>query len=296
MLELRTRRDIIAALRHRGIHLKKSLGQNFLIDHNLLQFIVRAGEVDMSDAVLEIGAGSGLLTRHLAEAAAHVVSVEVDPRLAELCREHIAGLGNVSLLLCDALESKSRLNPAVLAAVESALHDGPARRLKCIANLPYAIGSIVIPLLLESSLPVQLMVFSVQKEVADRLAAGPGSKDYGALSVIVQAHARIQIIRLLGPKVFFPEPKVDSAIVRIEPTGERMGTIRNYDSFAELTRGLFSYRRKKVTSALAHAERFTASRERLTQAMARAGIGEESRADQLSVDQIIRLANELERE
>lgn len=293
MLELRTKHDIITALRERGIHLKKSLGQNLLIDHNLLAFIVREAAVDRTDLVLEVGAGSGLLTGHLAEGAGHVVAVEIDPRMVELFREHMAGAGNVSLLNCDVLESKSKLNPAVLDAVTAALHRPGISRLKCVANLPYAVSTMVIPLLLEGPLPVQVMVFTVQKEVSDRLAATPGTKDYGALSVIVQALARVEKVRTLGPRVFFPEPKVDSAVVRITPADERRRRIADYRTFAEVTRGLFTHRRKKIAGALALIERFRDARPALEPLIAAAGIEPGARADQLSVEQIILLSNNI---
>ena len=291
MLQLRTRREIIAALRQRRIHLKKPLGQNLLIDHNLLELIVREARVDRSDAVLEVGAGSGLLTRHLAEAAGHVTTIEIDPQLIPLFREHTSGLDNITLLQCDVLESKSKLNPDVLAAAEHALRLPGILRPKCVANLPYAISTIVIPLLLEGPLPVELIVSTVQKEVCDRLAARPGTKDYGSLSVIVQAHARVEVVRVLGPKVFLPEPQVDSAIVRITPTDDVLRGISDYATFAEVARGLFLHRRKKAIGALTLLERFRGSRDRLASAFHAAGVDEAARADQLSVDQIVRLAN-----
>jgi len=291
MLQLRTRREIIAALRQRRIHLKKSLGQNLLIDHNLLALIVREAGVERCDAILEIGAGSGLLTRHLAEAAGHVTTIEIDPQLVPLFREHTSGLDNITLLQCDVLESKSRLNPDVLAAAEHALRLPGIRRLKCVANLPYSISTIVIALLLEGPLPVELMVSTVQKEVCDRLSARPGTKDYGSLSVIVQAHARVDVVRVLGPKVFLPEPQVDSAIVRITPTDDVLRGISDYATFAGVARGLFLHRRKKAIGALTLLERFRGSRDRLASAFHAAGVDEAARADQLSVDQIVRLAN-----
>jgi len=291
-MNLRTKREIIAVLRERGIHLKRSLGQNLLIDHNLLDIIVRAAAVGSSDLVLEVGSGSGLLTRHLAEAAAHVVTVEIDPPMAELCRDYTAGLANVTLLNCDVLESKSVLNPQVEQAVREALARPGAEHLKVVANLPYAIGCLAIPVLLECPLPVELMVCLVQKEVGDRLAAGPGSKDYGALSVIVQVHARVEELRVLKPSVFFPRPKVDSALVRLTATDEVLGRIRNYAAFEALVRALFQHRRKKVIGALKKA----VDSRVLAAALARAQIDENARADQLAVEEIVRLANALHEE
>ena len=293
MVNLRTKSDIAAALRERNIRLKKSLGQHFLIDHNLLDFIVRSAGVTKTDLVLEIGGGSGLLTRHLAEAAAHVVTVEIDERLAALCRDHTADFGNVTLLTCDALESKIALNPDVERAVRSAMESQDAARLKVAANLPYAAGTGMIRALLESPLPLELIVVTVQKEVSDKLAAQPGTRDYGPLSVVVQAHARVEELRELKPGVFFPQPKVSSAAVRLTPTDETMRRILNYETFTELAKGLFLHRRKKATGALALAGRFEMPRAALLAALENAGISDDTRADNLSVEEIVRLANEL---
>jgi 16S rRNA (adenine1518-N6/adenine1519-N6)-dimethyltransferase len=293
LIALRTKTDIVAALRERGIRLKKSLGQNLLIDHNLLGLIVRSAGVGKTDLVLEIGSGSGLLTHHLAEAAARVVTVEVDSALADLCRDYTADLDNVTLLNCDILKSKAKLNPHVEVAVLEVMESAGITRLKVVGNLPYRISTIVIPLLLEGPLPVVLMVCLVQKEVSDRLAASPGTKDYGALSVIVQAHARVEELRVLKPAVFFPEPKVSSAIVRLTPRHDILRRIRDYDTFSRLTRSLFLHRRKKVMGALRLAEPSPTDRRKLAFALDRAGIDEQARADQLAVEQIVRLANEI---
>jgi len=288
-MNLRTKREITGVLRERGIHLKRSLGQNLLIDHNLLDYITRAADVGGGDVVLEVGSGSGLLTRHLAERAAQVVTVEIDPPMAELCREYTGDLANVSLLVCDVLASKSKLNPQVEQAVLEALERPGVVRLKVAANLPYAVGSLVIPVLLEGPLPVELMVCLVQKEVAERLAAEPGGKEYGALSVIVQAHARVGVMRLLRPAVFFPAPKVDSAVVRLEPAAEMLASIRNYPAFAALVRKMFQHRRKKVAGAL----RLAMESQAPDAVLDRAGIDANVRVQQLGVGQFIRLANEL---
>lgn len=293
MVKLRTKSDIVAALRARNIHLKKSLGQHFLIDHNLLDFIVRSADVTKADIVLEIGGGSGLLTRRLADAAAHVVTVEIDEQLAALCRDHTADLGNITLLTCDALESKTALNPDVERAVRGAMESHEAARLKVVANLSYAVSTRVIQALLEGPLPVELMVVTVQKEVSGKLAAQPGTREYRPLSVIVQAHARVEELRELKPAVFFPQPKISSAIIRLTPTDETMRRILNYETFTELVKGLFLHRRKKATGALALAEYFEMPREALSAALENAGVSDDTRADKLSVEEIVRLANEL---
>ena len=293
MIRLRTKSDIAAVLRERGIRLKKSLGQHFLIDHNLLDFIVRSADVAEPDLVLEIGGGSGLLTRRLAKAAAHVVTVEIDERLAALCRDHTADLHNITLLGCDALESKTTLNPDVERAVRSAMESQGAARLKVVANLPYSVSTAVIPALLKCPLPIELMVVTVQKEVSEKLAAQPGTGGYGPLSVIVQAHARVEELRRLKPGVFFPQPKITSSVVRLTPTDETLSRIVSYEVFAELVKSLFLHRRKKATGALALAERFRMPREELSAAFDKAGVSNDTRADRLSVKQIVRLANEL---
>jgi len=152
---------------------------------------------------------------------------------------------------------------------------------KCVANLPYVVGTIVIPLLLESP------------EVCERLAAQPGCKDYGALSVIVQANAHIEVLRVLGRKVFFPEPNVDSAIVRLTPTDETRRNIVDYELFSRLAHELFRHRRKKLAGAFEFSEHFKLPREQLDSIFESTSIDAELRPERLSVEQIVRLANEL---
>ena len=252
--------------------------------------------VEKSDLVLEIGSGSGLLTRRLAGAAGRVVAVEIDPRLAELCREHTEGLGNITLLVRDALESKTTLAPDLVGAAQDGMEAPEIKRLKAVANLSYAAATSVIRAFLEGPLQPELMVFTVQKEVSDKLSARPGSKNYGPLAVIAQTHACIEELRVIGPAAFFPQPKVNSAIVRMTPTDELLRTVRNYETYSEVVRHLFLHRRKKVTGALALAERLAMPREKLSAALDRAGIPTDARADALSVRQIVGLANEIESE
>src|SRR5262245_40915009 len=207
-------------LAERGMRPKGKLGQNFLIDLNLIDLIVRTAELSRADAVLEVGSGTGGLTARLADEAGAVVSVEVDPAFHGLAAELLADKPNVELVHGDALKHKNELNPEVLAAWDrrAAAHGCTVRKL--VANLPYVVATPVIANLLLDR-PPERMVVTVQWEIAERLTAGPGLKDYGALAVLAQSLADVEIVRRLGPSVFWPRPQVDSAIVRITPRDDK---------------------------------------------------------------------------
>src|SRR4051812_22598054 len=202
----------------RGIAPQHRHGQNFLIDLNLHGLIVRTAEVGPDDVVLEVGSGAGALTALLAARAAAVVVAEIDPGMAALTAEAVAGLPNVRVLNVDALAGKSTLSPEVLDNVRAGLAVAPRRRLKLVANLPYHIATpIVTNLLVHPELCPARIVVTIQLELAERMRAEPEQEAYGALSILVQALADCTIVRTLPPSVFWPRPKVDSAIVSITP-------------------------------------------------------------------------------
>ena len=217
---------------------KKGLGQNFLADANILRKIVAAAQLTSDDVVLEIGAGVGALTTALAEAAGRVVTVETDRSLAPLLMEVVGGRDNVKLIFGDIL----KLNPTLLLT-EAA----PAP--KVVANLPYYITTPIIFHLLESAVPWQLLVFLVQKEVADRMAAPPGTKIYGALSVMIQSSCQVELVGVVPPTVFIPRPKVQSAIVRLTPKARDFAPALDH-CFSLLVRTVFSSRRKNLYNSL----------------------------------------------
>jgi len=283
----------MAAFREHNIWARKELGQNFLIDHNLLQFLVRAGEVCGDDFLLDVGAGTGLLTRHLAELAWQVWAVEIDRRMFDFCSAYTSGLTNVRMLNQDVLKDKYHLDPELESGILAELESRPGARFKVVSNLPYSISTLLIPILLEGPIPVELMVLTVQKEVGDRLLAGPGTKDYGSLSVMVQTQAHVEILKVLPNTVFWPRPKVDSAIVRIRPRADRLERVQDLKWLSQVAQALFSARRKKAVNALKQDERLDLNPEKMQAAFERLELNPDDRGETLSVDQIIDLSNEL---
>jgi 16S rRNA (adenine1518-N6/adenine1519-N6)-dimethyltransferase len=234
----------------RGLNPRRDLGQNFLIDLNLVRFVADQAQLRATDVVLEVGAGLGSLTGELALDAGAVIAVEYDRNLYELAQQALATRDNVTLINCDALAGKHRLAPAVLDAVSQQLAAGPDRQLKLVANLPYNVGTPVISNLVATELPWERMVVTIQYELAERMLAEPSTPSYGALSVWLQAQCGIEILRKLPPSVFWPRPQVDSAIVRIFPNGERRSRINDREFFHEYLRGAFQQRRKQLRGLL----------------------------------------------
>jgi 16S rRNA (adenine1518-N6/adenine1519-N6)-dimethyltransferase len=189
-------------------------GQNFLIDLNLLEILADEAAVGPQDVVLEVGTGLGSLTVLLAPRAAAVVTVEVDRNLQQLAGEQLVDFDNVTMLCQDALKNKNQLHPNVIDAVRKELDADPRRSCKLVANLPYSIATPVISNLLAGDITPVSMTVTIQKELADRIVAPPRSKDYGALSIWLQSQCQTQILRVMPPAVFWPRPKVDSAIVQ----------------------------------------------------------------------------------
>jgi 16S rRNA (adenine1518-N6/adenine1519-N6)-dimethyltransferase len=234
----------------RGIRPKNKLGQNFLIDLNLMEVLLRGAELSRDDLALEVGSGTGGLTARLADLAGGVVSVELDTAFAALAGEAVAGRDNVTLLHADVLRNKNEITPDVLRAV-----DGQAARLgtkcvKLVANLPYAVAVPVLANLLAGDRPPERMVATVQWEIAERLTARPGTKDYGALAVLAQSLADVEVLRRLPPSAFWPRPKVFSAIVRVRPDAEGRARVGDVRAFRAFLRELYAHRRKGLRGAL----------------------------------------------
>lgn len=272
-----------------GVQPKGKLGQNFLIDLNLLDLIVRTAELGGEDLALEVGAGTGSLTAMLADHAGAVVSVEVDPAFYALAGETVAGLGNVRLLHADALRNKNDLNPEVLGTIRETLATSTCRRIKLVANLPYVVATPVISNLLLTDLPVERMVVTVQWEIAERLAARPGTKDYGALSVLVQSLADVGIVRRLAPSVFWPRPKVDSAIVLIRPDAAKRHRVGDAVRFRHFLRDLYTHRRKNLRGALAGWPSGRRDKAEVDRKLAELELDGAARAEDLDLAQHLRL-------
>ncbi len=291
MIRRHTKRDVVRLFKERGLRANRLLGQNFLVDHNVLNFICSAAELSDGDLVLEIGAGTGLLTAHLAECGARVLAVEIDGDLFEMLSDYVGGREDVHLLHGDVHGKRRALNPDVAAALERELR--PGRTLKVVSNLPYCISSDVLVSLLEMEPRPAVMVVTVQKEFAARLLARRGSRTYGALTVLLRAVADVKRLRDLPPPVFWPVPKVGSSVIRIEPSAERAARIKDYAFFKTVVRALFGQRRKTAAAALRSMARPKLSKRGVASALAAAGISEGARGDGLGASEIVALANAL---
>jgi 16S rRNA (adenine1518-N6/adenine1519-N6)-dimethyltransferase len=273
-----------------GIRLKPRHGQNFLIDQNLLRLIVERAAVEGHDVVLEVGTGTGALTAMIAQRAAAVVTVEIDEELFQLASEELIAFNNVVMFRADALATKNHLNPQVVAAVNKELAAAPDRRFKLVANLPFNVATPVMANLLASSIVPDSMTVTVQREVAQRMVAHAGSKDYGALGVWMQSQCRIELLRSLPPSVFWPSPKVNSAIVHVELDHARRDAIADLPFFHAFVRGLFLHRRKFLRGVLASAWKDKLDKGTVDRILAQEAINPDSRAEQLDVSTIVRLA------
>jgi 16S rRNA (adenine1518-N6/adenine1519-N6)-dimethyltransferase len=272
-----------------GIQPKSKLGQNFLIDLNLLDVLVQAAELNPRDLVVEIGSGTGSLTARLADQVKVVLAVELDPAFIELLREAVGHRENVRILYSDALKNKNEIHPQVLAALAELWQKNECDRIKLVANLPYAVAVPVIGNFLISSFAFERMVVTVQWEIAARLFAEPGSKDYGALAVLVQSLADVSLVRKLPPAVFWPRPQVASAIMLIRPEAEKRARVGDVPRWRHFLRELYVHRRKNLRGALARLPSGHRDKAEVDRKLATLGIDSTLRAETLDVEQHLRL-------
>ena len=272
-----------------GLEARSRLGQNFLIDLNLLDLIVRTAELDNADAVLEVGTGTGSLTAKLADAAGAVCTVEIDKTLQPVAQQVVGPRPNVRFVFGDALATKNELNPDMLAAWgEAAAAHGSTRR-KLVANLPYVIATPVITNLLIGGIEIDRMVVMVQWEIAERLRAAVGTKDYNSLSVLVQGVADVEVVRKVLPANFYPRPKVDSAIVLIRPNVEKRAKVGDVPKFRAFLRDLYVHRRKNLRQALSGWPAGRKDKAEVDAKLAGLGIDGTLRSEVLDVEQHLRL-------
>ena len=277
-----------------GLRPVSRFGQNFLIDLNLVDLIAKSAEIRKTDIVLEIGTGVGSLTSRLSDQAGAVLSVEIDNNLHQLAGEELDGRTNVKLIHGDALRNKNALRPEIMDHVRDA-HDrlGAESRFLLVANLPYNIATPIISNLLHETPTPDVMVVTIQKELGDRIAAGPGNKDYGALSVWVQSLCDVEVVRVLPPTVFWPRPKVHSSIIRLDHKPERRAKFADLAHFHSTTRALFFHRRKFLRSVVISAMKGRMTKEQVDAVLETLGHKEDARAEQLEVAQIQELAEAL---
>jgi 16S rRNA (adenine1518-N6/adenine1519-N6)-dimethyltransferase len=279
-----------------GIRPRAKLGQNFLIDLNLLRLLLRTAEIGPQDVVLEVGTGTGSLTAQMAPEAAAVVTVEVDSQMHQLASEELHDASNVHTLQVDVLKNKNQLSPIVLETVFAELAAGPGRRFKLVANLPYHVATPLLTNLLALDRPPDSMIVTVQKEVAERIAASPGTKDYGSLSIWIQSQCQVQIVRVMPAAAFWPRPKVESAIVAIALDESRRRQIPDREFFHRFIRAIFCHRRKFLRSELVSAFKDHLDKARVDRLLLELNLDGTLRAEQLDVPTMLALAERVRSE
>lgn len=275
----------------RGLAPRYRLGQNFLIDLNIHDLIVGQAAVEPGDVVLEVGPGAGALTSLMASRGARVLAVEIDPGMAALTSESIAAFSNARVLNIDALAGKHAVAPEVLETLDRGREGGP---FKLVANLPYNIATpLIMNLMVDDAHRPTLAVVTIQKELGERMIARPGDSANSALSVLLQALAEIEIARTLPPSVFWPRPKVDSAVVVIRPDPAKREAVGDLAWFHRIVREVFLYRRKVIRVVLAKMAPEGVSKPDVDALLQSLGIDGGLRAEALEVPQWIALAKAL---
>ena len=287
---------LLRRFKEAGIRPYTRFGQNFLIDMNLQRVLLDAAELGPDDVVLEVGTGTGSLTMLMAQAAAAVVTVEIDRQLFQLAGEELHELDNVTMLQLDALKNKNRLNQDMLDVVAEQVKATPGRRLKLVANLPYNVATPILSNLIALDDPPHAMIVTIQKELADRIVAEPSCKDYGALSIWMQSQCRIETVRVLPPTVFWPRPKVTSAIIRITLGDQLRARIPDRAFFHEFVRAMFFHRRKFLRSELLSAFKRRLDKPQVDAILAEIGIEGTARAEELDVATMLALCEAVRRQ
>ncbi len=264
---------------------KKKFGQNFLIDSGVLEGIVEAAGVTKDDFVLEIGPGIGTLTQYLAEAAGKVVAVEIDKSLLPVLDDTLSDYDNVTVINKDVLKVD-------IAALAEEYNGG--NPVKVVANLPYYITTPIIMKLFESGAPIESITVMVQQEVAERMAAGPGSKDYGSLSLAVGFYAEARQVMDVPPSSFIPQPGVGSAVVSLKKYDTPRVSVRDEKYMFEIIRTSFNQRRKTIANSISNNPHLGASRQLVQDALVGMGIDERARGEILSLEQFAELSDILQ--
>lgn len=288
-----TRTYLMEMLEANGLSPRRQLGQNFLIDLNLLNLLVEAAPIGKQDVILEVGAGTGGLTSRLAEKAGYVVSVEIDPGFYQLASRETRNLPNVTLLHQDALANKNEISPDVLNEIRAAMQRLGASEFHLVANLPYDVAALVIANLLIGDDPIRSLTFTVQLEMGERIAAPPDVKDYGPLSVLAQTVGHVSWIRTLPPSVFWPRPKVQSAILRIDVDQSKRQDLPRLRKIHRFVRDLFMHRRKTLRSGIASIPGYKQFKPRLNECFEKVGLSGDCRAEQLTPEELTSLYDAL---
>ncbi|MCQ2535562.1 MAG: 16S rRNA (adenine(1518)-N(6)/adenine(1519)-N(6))-dimethyltransferase RsmA [Lachnospiraceae bacterium] len=265
-----------------GFTFQKKYGQNFLIDKSILDKIIDSAGITKDDCVLEIGPGIGTMTQRLCEAAGKVVAVEIDDKLIPILADTLQMYDNVEVIHNDIL----KVDIKSLSEKENG-----GRPLKVVANLPYYITTPVIMGLLESNVPMESITIMVQKEVADRMRTGPGSKEYGALSLAVQYYSNPSIVTVVPPSCFMPPPKVESTIIRLEIFKDKPVKVKDESLMFRLIRASFNQRRKTLVNGLSNGMGWNLSKEDVAATLVEAGFSETVRGETLSLEDFGKLSD-----
>lgn len=273
-------------LKKYGFSFKKSLGQNFLIDPNILRNIVGHADLTKDSAAIEVGPGIGALTEHLAREAGHVVSFEIDQRLLPVLEDTLSPYDNIDIVHSDILKAD------VKTIIDTKLAD--YKDIMVVANLPYYVTTPILMKLLMEELPLRGMVVMMQKEVADRISAKPGTKAYGSLSIAVQYYMSAEIAMIVPKTVFMPQPNVDSAVLRLLRHETPPVSVIDEDFFFTVTKASFAQRRKTIQNNLqSQLPNGKANKEVILEALAEAGIDPRRRGETLSLEEFAKLADAL---
>lgn len=284
MASLDTRSSTAQIIQKYQFAFQKKFGQNFLIDQNILDKIVESADLTEKDCVLEIGPGIGTMTQRLAEEAGEVIAVEIDRNLIPILKDTLSPYENVTIINDDILKVD-------LAGLVQESNGG--RPIKVVANLPYYITTPIIMALFEKHVPLQSVTVMVQKEVADRMQVGPGTKDYGALSLAVQYYSRPEIITRVPASCFMPSPNVDSTVIRLTRYEEPPVAVRDEEWLFAVIRASFNQRRKTLANGLANAAGLGLGRQQVEEVLTEMGLSRTIRGEALTLEQFADLSNRL---
>lgn len=274
----------IEVLKKYNFNFQKRFGQNFLIDSNILEKIVSAAQVTKEDCVLEIGPGIGTMTQYLAESAREVIAVEIDKSLIPILADTLSPYDNVTVINEDILKVDIR------KLVEEKNQGKP---IKVVANLPYYITTPIIMGLFESHVPLKSITIMIQKEVADRMQVGPGTKDYGALSLAVQYYAKPEVVAYVSPDCFIPKPNVGSAVIRLDRYEEPPVQVEDEEFMFKIIRAAFNQRRKTLANGLGNAPDLPITRVQAAEALEELGFSASIRGEALTLEEFALLSNHL---
>ena len=282
MATLGNPKNTIEVLQKYHFNFQKKFGQNFLINTSILEEIIDAAEITREDFVLEIGPGIGTMTQYLCEAAREVVAVEIDTNLIPILGDTLSAYDNVEVMNADIL----KVDIAKLADERNG-----GKPIKVVANLPYYITTPIIMGLFESHVPIDSITIMVQKEVADRMQEGPGSKEYGALSLAVQYYAKPEIVVNVPPSCFMPQPKVGSAVIRLTRHENPPVDVDNEKLMFQVIRASFNQRRKTLANGLNNFGSFSLGKEEIQKSIEELGVPVYIRGEALSLEQFAKLSN-----